>query len=154
MRELDVVLVRQHTMFHLRRVTTERSVAGYWWEVREVEQTACLGSTSSTTTGSRHHGSLLGQILLLDLRGEVGWGCGGVVFRGLGLGLGNTGGNVVAEGRRGGDVGAGPSTSDVRILERLLRSKTGGSRETWRTIIINNSESHPYLVRIFSIIRD
>ena len=138
-------------MFHLGRVTTERSVAGYWWEVREVEETACLGSTTSTTTGSRHHGSLLGQILLLDLRGEVGRWCGGVVFRRLGLG--NTGGNVVAEGRRGGDVGAGTRTSNVGILERLLRNKTGRRRKTWRTIIIYNSESHRYLVRIFFIIR-
>ena len=97
-------------MFHLRRVATERSVAGHWWEVREVEVTSCLDSATSTTTGAGHHGSLLGQILLLNLRGEVGGRCGGVVLRGLGLG--NTGGDVVAEGRRRGrDVGAGPGTS-------------------------------------------
>ena len=133
-------------MFHLRRVSTERSVTWHWREVREVEVTntsTTASTTASSTTGSsgsRHHGGLLGQIILLDLRGEVGRGSGGVVVRRLVLA--NNGRDVVAEGRRRGrDVGAGPGTSNVRILERLLRNKSWRRRETWRMIMINNSES-------------
>ena len=126
-------------MLHLRCVTTQRSVAGHWREVREVEVT----TTATTTRSGSHCWSLLGQILLLDLRGEIGRrGRGVVVRRGL---EGLHGRDVVAEGRgRARDVGTGPCPSHVGILERLLRNSlahnTWGSRETCRTTtVVNNS---------------
>ena len=109
-------------MLHLRGVTTQGSVAGHWGEVREVQVSTSAGSGS-------HDWSLLGQILLLDLRGEIGRRGGGVVVR-RGL-VGLSGRDVVAEGRRSRDVGAGSGPSNVRVLERLLRS--GVAHKTWRS---------------------
>ena len=113
-------------MFHLRGVPTERSVTRHWREFREVKVTSTTTSLGcSTITGSRSHRVLQGQILLLNLRGEIGRGRGGVVV------LGVRGRDVVAEGRRSRDVGAGSGPSNVRVLERLLRS--GVAHKTWRS---------------------